>query len=340
MNKICLILICSILFINCSKNAIVSETGHGIYVSGYEFTPVDYPEYGSIPKYWVNGKAVYLPDASYKHAIATGITVIGSDVYVAGDSTSSHIPFYWKNGKPIAVNSGSIVSDIDLKAAIASNSQFWKYSTGLPYTLYGTNHFPHVTVNAVCISGTDIYAVGVVDNITSYRGPVNGTVLAVYWKNGVLIPLEDSTNYLHSSVAYAIKVVGADVYIAGGNCYWKNSQQFPLNGIVWSISGIAVDGNDVYVSGSGPSSLSNISEVKYWKNGNPVELDDQPTFYQTRTTTGISVVSNNVYLSTTANNYLPNASVINIAKYWANNSVYNLSNDKNTWDFTTGIFVK
>jgi hypothetical protein len=244
--------------------------------------------------------------------------------------------------RPVVV--GSILSDPDLKAAISSNNQFWKYPIGLPNALSGTTKFYNVTVNGICMSGNDIYAVGSVNNIVGYKGPVSGTTLAVYWKNGILISLEDSLNVTTPSTARVIEVVGKDIYVAGlsvnGGVYWKNGIRNVLNGTCYSITAIKVHGNDIYVAGSGPSSQSNDTEVKYWKNGNIVELSDTPAYYQTRTSTGIDVVNNNVYLSTCANNYLPNTTVFNIAKYWVNFMPYSLNNATSKFEYTTGIVVK
>lgn len=158
-----------------------------------------------------------------------------------------------------------------------------------------------MTINGVCINGGDVYAVGTVDNFSGYKGPISGSSLAVYWKNG---------------------------------------GRSALSGTAYSISGIAVDGKDVYVSGSGPSSQSNDTEVKYWKNGSMIELTDTPAYYQTRTSSGIAVLNNNVYVSTNANNYLPNTTVFNIAKYWINRQPYFLINSTSKFEFTTGVFVK
>jgi hypothetical protein len=87
-------------------------------------------------------------------------------------------------------------------------------------------------------------------------------------------------------------------------------------------------------------SVSGTTLAVYWKDGIIVELSDTPAYYQTRTSTGIDVVNNNVYLSTCANNYLPNTTVFNIAKCWVNFMPYSLNNATSKFEYTTGIVVK
>src|SRR5204863_50094 len=69
-----------------------------IYVAGYS----NNDQYNYIPKYWKNGKEVSLAP-SYKKATASGIAVVGNDIYVAGQQRGkfSFMVKYWKNGKEI-----------------------------------------------------------------------------------------------------------------------------------------------------------------------------------------------------------------------------------------------
>jgi hypothetical protein len=352
MKRNYLILLFALFLINCKKsdssnNGVTNGVTHDVYVSGWEIRPTAYPDIWTIPKYWVNGKEVFLPDISYREAIATGITVIGNDVYVAGDSTYSHIPMYWKNGKLRAVNVGSILSDPDLKQAIAANNQFWKYGAGLPYNLTGTNNFPHVTVNAVCISGTDVYAVGAVDNIIqTSRNTSSGTSLAVYWKNGTIMALEDSLKNSYSE-GKAIQVVGSDVYVVGysqntngtnGVC-WKNGILYHPEGNLSNISGITVVGNNVYVSGQ--SSLGFPPMAQYWENGVAFELRNSgPLYYLSESSNGISVKDNKVYSAGKGYNLVTTSAVLNYAIYWINDQPVILNNATGNWEEATGIFVK
>jgi hypothetical protein len=136
---------------------------------------------------------------------------------------------------------------------------------------------------AICASGNDVYAAGVVGALTNSSSNV-----ATYWKNGQAVHL--GTPGL--SGAEAIAVEGADVYVAGGDggpVYWQNGQEVILNGGLMPSYGIsiAVSGGDVYVAGE--DSLRNPC---YWKNGQLIEL---PGMYSQAA--AIAVSGNNVYVA-------------------------------------------
>jgi hypothetical protein len=78
-----------------------------------------------------------------------------------------------------------------------------------------------VQVNALAVSGGDVYAAG---NTSGFGN--NG--IAHYWKNGQQMPL---SGFVDNGYAGAIAINGQDVYIAGGTdnstgsdraLYWKN----------------------------------------------------------------------------------------------------------------------
>ncbi|MBY0537158.1 MAG: IPT/TIG domain-containing protein [Chitinophagaceae bacterium] len=125
-----------------ANNGII--VGTDVYFSGYTIA-----NGVNIPCYWKNGVRTDLPyDANTGGAIAVGITVNGTDVYVGGYKylpSGNTVPVYWKNG-----------------------------------TLYnGSNstNFSRATEIAVC--GTDVY-------LSGYESLGNYTA-AMVWKNGVAI---------------------------------------------------------------------------------------------------------------------------------------------------------
>ena len=73
---------------------------------------------------------------------------------------------------------------------------------------------------AITVNGNDVYITG--------TALFNGKTVPAYWKNNSLVPLGDGAV---TSYAYAVTVVGSNVYVAGithdkngkiNACYWKN----------------------------------------------------------------------------------------------------------------------
>ena len=118
-------------------------------------------------------------------------------------------------------------------------------------------------------SAVDVYVSGSVVN-------QNNKLQAVYWKNGVLNKMGDSSYY---SLGRSIAVAGNDVYVTGYKystlisnniaVYWKNGIATNLgNGSNNSEAyGIAIQGNDVFIVGSDFNTATNTFEAVLWKNG-------------------------------------------------------------------------
>ncbi len=119
--------------------------------------------------------------------------------------------------------------------------------------------------------------------------------VAVVWHNGAVSALSSAQSY-----AYNITTQGNDVYIGGRSgsnvVYWKNGvmsvpQPMP-NLYAFLLTGIAVQGNDVYQSGY---TVINPKPV-YWKNGvfNYLSYDPNKITYIPETA-GIAVANTDVY---------------------------------------------
>ena len=152
----------------------------------------------------------------------------------------------------------------------------------------------------------DVYVAGYEDGV------------AKYWKNGEAFPLSDGTRV---SYAYAITVVGSDVYVAGVELdgtrsiraakYWKNGIGVSLTDGTKDASTRSIDvvNNDVYVGGYENNGTNNVA--KYWKNGIEVILSDGT---QNASAT-IKVVGNDIHLLISEYNTVKQTQTI---KYWKN----------------------
>jgi hypothetical protein len=216
--------------------------------------------------YWKNGEQFTLPHSRF--STATGIGVLGSDVYVTGYvNGDKDTVTYWKNGQRfnfLPVTSGSAngiaFSGTDVFAVgrvytpLGSDTAvIWK--NGIRDRWVSISNY--ASLNAIVFSGADMY----------FGGSSGGDAFCM--KNTEFPWLEK-----RNAAVTGIAVAGADTYVSGyyytnGNrtaAYWKNGVLTTLSDKYVSswASGIAVAGNDVYVVGT-------IYDTKtfpvYWKNG-------------------------------------------------------------------------
>jgi hypothetical protein len=214
------------------------------------------------------------------------------DVYVAGfirAANGNAVAAYWKNGSLVTLANPSIRSE----------------------------------AVAIAVYRNDVYAAG---NVTT----LNGNFVAAYWKNGVITKLGDSTSSIGAS---AIAVNSDGVYVTGsgtdGAVYWKNGAMVHLTGSDLSkTSGIALNGNDVYIAGMSANPSGYIAT--YWKNGVETALTPGPGI---SIAGGIAVSGNDVYIAGTLIGFLQNTAV-----YWKNGVQVNLT-DKVTTASAAGVAV-
>lgn len=214
--------------------------------------------------------------------MAIGITP-GADVYVGGYEVvgSKRIARVWKNG-----------------------------------VIYPITEDPYnAEIKGICVSGTDVYAVG------NVHTPDGATIMKV-WKNGIATPLppanaEASSIFVSGTDQY---VVGVDYKEDGGGEVWKNGVETDYaNGAPFEISGpysVFVSGTDVYVAGSGRENGSNpIAAI--WKNGKSTLL----TSYGELDAFALSVyVTNNDVYAAGYQNFSVPSPVFQVpsAKIWKN----------------------
>jgi len=169
----------------------------------------------------------------------------------------------------------------------------------------------------------DVYVAG-------YKSTGSGTI-AVYWKNGTVVPLPSET-IGGSASASDITVHGEDVYVSGFTTYgsrratyWKNGTAVHLTDGSWmaEADAIVVDGNDVYVAGF--ESTGSLYRATYWKNGTATHLTDGSV----RTVaTGIVVDGGDIHVSGYENPA--------IARYWKNGTAV-FSGDPGTMTYDIAV---
>ena len=107
--------------------------------------------------------------------------------------------------------------------------------------------------------------------------------IACYWKDREIIEL---TNIERPGSVIAITISNGDVYTAGGAHYWINDEQHDLNAPGF-VSGIAVNDNHVYVSGSTGW------QACYWNDGQRIEL---PSTGRLSDASAIKIVNDDIYI--------------------------------------------
>lgn len=163
-----------------------------VYVGGHE-------DFGSnqIARYWKNGTPVDLTNGETDAAIYS-IFVYDGDVYAVGyrdNEDGKAIAMYWKNGakselssatthafaEDIFVENGNVyIIGRVLNESFKWEVTYWKNGTPIVLSEGDMDEYP----TSIAVHNGDVHIVG-------YQSTGSGTV-AKYWKNGTLVPLEDS----------------------------------------------------------------------------------------------------------------------------------------------------
>lgn len=155
--------------------------------------------------------------------------------FEAGPYQAPNTPFYWEGDKKITklplpekINRFSGVSCIHKSAAgdvyvggMMDYPMYWKNKEVVKLNeLYGE-------VNQIITVGADVYAVGFYNK----RNSNSSGHTACYWKNGVIVEIEDD------AIGHGIYIDGKDVYVCGAKgrvpvqyvaCFWKNGKRVNL----------------------------------------------------------------------------------------------------------------
>lgn len=268
------------------------------------------------------------PPNSGNDSTSTGRTLPPTDttqVYVLGWTNDSNV--YWKNGVPVLLSTA-----------------------------------PGVYTSGMCMVDSDVYISG-----GTYL--TDSTFTPSYWHKNTWIPLQDTTN---RALTYGIGVSGGNVYVAGtaqfndkvgplwganlspfsyakygtiavcwtngtatllpGNDFAFDVNGFGETGISDYVNGIAVSGNDVYVTGASHQWQEGVPSTYhfagYWKNGIFVDLPNNTDGVSTDslvnkplpTVTSVLVNGSDVYV--TGYQYSNNSPQ---AVYWKNGVLTTLS---------------
>ncbi len=314
-----------------------SVSSGAVYVSGGIVQGTN-----TIASIWGNGASSALtnntPGSIY--SVGEGVAISGPDIYVAGYyeiANGNEVAMAWKNGAGTALGPGGSVSaanaiavqgsDVYVAGVVLSNGLYhatlWK--NGESITLPDQGSYGS-SATAITVQGSDVYVAGWSNTQSSET--------AVYWTNGTEYILSDS-NATYST-ATGIAVNGTGVYVVGLEekssvsstaTYWLNGAPHYLSDstINTSASSIVLDGNDIYIAGTGliikgggPSFIDS-SYLMYWKNDILQDPGDSLDKSANMTAGAIAVSGGNVYIAGTFSNY---------ATLWKNDARTQLTNAK------------
>lgn len=315
----------AVLFVfACSKNNDITPTRNTeVYIAGYTFNSSQ----TQVAKFWKDGAATNLTDGT-ANASATGVALSGPSVIISGwDRSNNAVPTkvgkFWVNGNELeigtvcftAVAVAANSTDVCVLGLSQSGWSYWR--NGNPTSIVDTVDFQST---GITVSDGDVYVSGFSGSLVEHY--------AQCWRNGVLI----YTSAIQS-VANAIAVNGADIYLAGYKTegdtqnttaiFWKNGSVIELtNGNTTAkANAIFVSGDDVYVAGS----EGNVAVI--WQNGSPTNLTDGSSPSEVKS---IAVKNNDVYAVGYEGSH---------PRLWKNGAVQNLA-DRNLEGAAVSVALK
>ena len=210
----------------------IAVANNNVYVAGHGYNSFSFEHYAIL---WTNDTPAFLTDG-LEQAEAFGVTVYGSDVYVAGYYGNE--ARLWKNGVIVPIANGTGYHAISVTVvgndvyvlgnlnAVTGRIKYWKNGNEINIT---DGSFSAMGTSLI-VSGTDVFISGAEANAAN-------KYVAKIWKNGNPVSLSDGTK---SAWAYGVAVKGTDVYVAGvensttaggiqNAMFWKNGVRTVLS---------------------------------------------------------------------------------------------------------------
>lgn len=185
---------------------------------------------------WKNGQKIQLPGGALGSS-ADAIVVYDGDVFVSGtiyDVRSNNIPVLWKNSE---------LTRLPLPDSLGIN--FWSRITSLT------------------VRNGEVYVGGFI----SKNDPNSAYTLALVWKDGKPVKLENAWNKIVNSIDFSAE----DLFVGGDKGYWKNGFYSSFKESRRSNMTKIVE-NDVFSVGLFDEPKSSASVAAFWKNDSTVAL--------------------------------------------------------------------
>lgn len=277
----------------------------------------------------VNGQAVVWKNSDPATPLtggveATGIVVVGTDVYICGrgfhSTTFNNVAMYWKNGVQTVLSDGT--NDVRPNGIAVYGSDV--YVTAQVGILgYESVYYLNGVAHPLGTSATINRAWGVVTGANgSFYIPGAREGFPSYWLNGTLQSrLPGGSNAY--SIVKAMAIQGNHVYAVGNDyvslaympLYWKDGQVMTIGGIGGEPKAVAVKANDdAVIAGTYGLSVDNV-KIAYWPMLVPAEPPVTLSVGKSVSNVGIAVdqTADEIYVCGTDDE---NLSAGKKAKYW------------------------
>jgi len=345
----------SLAFISCGGSS-PSPSGV-VHQAGYSYDPAKFNQF-SIPVWWQNDAPAVLPTAVGSCAnkntggSATAIAASGSDIYIGGFSTVCNevngneywamVPAFWLNGTRIDLQHGAPQAQVT-SIAVANGNVYVGggagggsptpvlWVNGVENDLPLPSNADSGVLSKVVVSGSDVYAIGLVHDGTTHAFTPG------YWKNGVYaaIPLGNSSYQATVPVAIAASATGvvAGINIVDGPpneekaALWLNGQILPLTDLNFNaapysgVDALLYDGTASLATGYITNGAMGFPAPVLWNGARPTflsVLDNNINGGSIGEAYDIKRDGNDLYISGYTSTQVDPNTVVGVPCYWVN----------------------